>query len=103
MAASAKNKGIRIWTLTKENYKGLGISWDTYRYLKNKYAKHCASDKAYYYKDKVFVFQGYKGNTLKSIIPCTAEDISVACVKMDAYYKYYELDKINQSKGGYRT
>lgn len=98
LAANAKNKGIKIWVLDIDNYKKLGLTWNTYRYLKNKYAHNFSTQKSYYYKDKVFVFQGKNGQTLKTIVPCGACEIKLGCEKMDNQFKYYELEKIQKEQ-----
>ena len=99
LAAQAKNQGIRIWTLNRDNYKLLGLDWNTYRYLLNKYAQHYSTDKSYYFKGKVFVFGGQKSCVLKSIIPCTEEIVSEAIPKMEKDFHRYEMDKIKERLG----
>ena len=99
LAAQAKNLGIRVWTLNYSNYKALGLDWNTYRYLLNKYAHHYNTDKSYYYKDKVFVFGGQKSTVLKSIIPCTEEMVTEAIEKMEKDFHRYEMDKVKERLG----
>lgn len=99
LAARAKSNGIKIWVLTKDTYKQLGLDRDTYRYLLNKYAKYGNNDKSIYYQEKVFVFGGNGSNVLRSIVPCTPEMVKVACEKLEKDYKRYEAEKIKERLG----
>lgn len=83
LAHSAKYKGVKIRSLTAENYSEFGITYDMYRYLKNHYTHRYKSDKIYYYHDHVFVFTGDRSRCLKSIVPCYEEDMRKAIVKLD--------------------
>lgn len=82
LAHSARYKGICVANLHRENYQAMNIPYRTYLYLKNKYGKHKGTDKHMYYKNMVFVFAGNKSRTLRSIIPCTQEDISKGLDKL---------------------
>jgi hypothetical protein len=83
-AKSAKYNGIKIRALTCDNYQDFNISYDMYRYLKNHYNHQYKSDKIYYYKDYVYVFSGDRSRCLKSIVPCTEQDMREAIAKLDA-------------------
>ena len=83
LAHAAKYKGVKILALTTENYDEFGITYDMYRYLKNRYTHRYKSDKIYYYRDHVFVFAGDRSRCLKSIVPCYEEDMKKAIAKLD--------------------
>lgn len=83
LAHSAKYKGVRIHELTRETYKANDISYDMYRYLKNHYCRKFKSEKLYYYKDYVYIFAGDRSRCLKSIVPCTYDDMVKAIAKLD--------------------
>lgn len=83
LAHAAKYKGIKIRALTRENYSALGITYNMYRYLKNHYTHYYKSDKIYYYRNYVFVFSGDRSRCLKSIVPCSEEDMKKAIAKLD--------------------
>ena len=83
LAHAAKYKGVKILSLTFNNYNEFGISYDMYRYLKNHYNHYFKSDKIYYYRDFVFVFSGDRSRCLKSIVPCYESDMKKAIAKLD--------------------
>lgn len=83
LAHAAKYKGVKVLALTYDNYADFGITYNMYRYLKNHYNHHYKSDKIYYYHDYVFVFAGDRSRCLKSIVPCSEEDMKKAIAKLD--------------------
>lgn len=90
LAHAAKYKGVKIRALTYDNHEDYGIPTDLYRYLKNHYAHYTNNDKSYYYKGYVYVFSGDGSRTLKTIVPCTQEDINEALAKLDKHKKVGE-------------
>ena len=83
LACTARYKGVLIRTLNSDNYEKLGITCNTFRYLKNHYGHHYNSEKIYYYRDYVFVFAGDRSRCLKSIVPCAEMDIKLGIAKLD--------------------
>lgn len=83
LAHAAKYKGVKIRALTCKNYSSFGISYNTYRYLKNHFSHNFKSEKIYYYRDFAYVFAGDRSRCLKSIVPCTAEDVALGISKLD--------------------
>lgn len=60
MAFAARNKGVKIWLLNKENKKESGLDDVTYTLLKRNLQTHPSGGEhtQYFYKNNIFIFHG---------------------------------------------
>lgn len=68
MAASAKKNGLNMNAVTMMNYESFGLSFEEYKWLKDKVFYNDKTESAYFYKGRFFVFTGQKNRSLKTII-----------------------------------
>lgn len=89
LCANAKRNGLNMSLISMQNYEDYGLSFEHYKWLKDKYYK-CGNEAVYFYKGYFFVFAGKNNRTLKTIIypglPISAEKPSSGNDIIDSFF-----------------
>lgn len=89
LSANAKRNGLNMSLLNMMNYTDYELSFEHYKWLKDKY--YCTNNEAvFFYKGFFYIFTGKHNHTLKTIIypglPITAEKPSSGDDIIDAFF-----------------
>ena len=68
MVKAARDKGVFIHCLNKDNYEKMGLDKETYNYLKKNTWTVDNKNRCCYYKDKIWVLRGNHSRTLVTVI-----------------------------------